>query len=192
MEVLWQPPAHRTADADAHVEPLDVALVAADLPVLTPWMRGRIEEHYIGKSDHRAAALSVSRGGLALPIGRGTRAEAIRLAMERCEDFRQVPCLLVSVDGFLTVQIPKSRPVTGLFVVAAEPGLSDADRDRLAQAYRAADWRAVARGVRGGWHVVGAKASEAEAVDGAIKSCSRDDEGCRIYAISNFRVSDQQ
>jgi len=192
MDVLWQPPARRTADAGAHVEPLDIPLVAADLPVLTPWMRGRIEDHYLGKADHRAAALSVSRGGLALPIGRGTRGEAIRLAMEKCEDFRQVPCLLVSVDGFLTVQVPKSRPVTGLFVLAAEPGLSDADRDRLAEAYRAPDWRAVVRGVRGGWHVVGGKASEAEAVDAAIKSCSRDDEGCRIYAIGNFRVSDQQ
>ncbi len=35
-------------------------------------------------------------------------------------------------------------------------------------------------------------ASEAAAVDGALAACPRTDRECRINAIENFRVADQQ
>ena len=106
----------------------------------------------------------------------------------RCSIGSRQPCALLALDGALTLQVPKSRDAIGLFLPATEPDLSAPERQRIAEAYRGRDWRAVARDDKGRLYATAGAASEAEAVDAALKACSKDSGGCQIYAIGNFRV----
>jgi hypothetical protein len=110
--------------------------------------------------------------------------------VERCGHLNQVPCLLVSVDGMLTVRIPKSRRVTGVFLVTTEPQMSAAVRQRIDEVYRQKEWRALARGHSGAWYPVANSPSEDAAVAAALSACSQSDSDCRLYAIGNFRIAD--
>jgi hypothetical protein len=95
------------------------------------------------------------------------------------------------VDGQLTVQIPKTRKVTGVFMLSTETQMSAVDKRRVAVTYWQKDWRALARGGRGGWYPVSGAMSEAAAIEGAMAACAQHESGCHIYAISNFRVADE-
>ncbi len=156
--------------------------------MLTDGNRRRISESYV--QDRRHKALAIKRGGFlwhpASSVG-----EAARMTVERCSDFEQVPCLLVSVDGFLTVQIPKSRRVVDLFMLATEIGMSEEDKRRVGLVYGQKEWRALARGKRGGWYPVANASSEFEAIEGALGSCARQENECRLHAVGNFRVADE-
>jgi hypothetical protein len=57
------------------------------------------------------------RTGLAAEYA--TRAEAARLAVERCSDNLQLPRLLVSVGGSMTVELPRSYRILAPFTLAA-------------------------------------------------------------------------
>jgi hypothetical protein len=48
-----------------------------------------------------------------------TRTEAARLAVERCSDSLQLPCLLVSVGGSITVELSRSYRILAPFTLAA-------------------------------------------------------------------------
>jgi hypothetical protein len=52
------------------------------------------------------------------------------------------------------------------------------------------DWRALANGAHG-WYPVANLPSEAAAVEAALAQCAQRDTGCRLHAISNFRVADR-
>jgi hypothetical protein len=171
--------------SDLRVEPLDLPLVAAELQNL---LGVAPDNRYLGGANHRAWAYIT--GGFWLTTGRSSRSEAVRQAVERCGYQHQRQCMIVSVDGFPTVQIPKSRRITGLFMPATEPDMSDAARQRVAEIYQAQEWRAVARGKSGTWYAIAAETSELAAVEAALKSCAQGDVVCSLYAIGNFRVMD--
>ena len=103
----------------------------------------------------------------------------------------QRPCLLLAVDGFLTIQIPKSRQVTRIFLPSIEAEISTEDKERIGRIYQGHEWRALARGKKGTWHAVAGAPSEAAAIDDALRSCSQADNVCQLYAIGNFRVAEQ-
>lgn len=186
MDVIWSKAAIPLADpGDLRTEPLALPLVPADVPTLSA-RRRELVAPYLKALDHRAVALTTGRS--AYVTGRASRAEAIRLAVERCGERAQRPCLILSVDGHLTVQIPKTRKVDRIFLPSTEPDLSDADRARIARIYSGREWRALAHGKNGSWHAVADAPSEAAAIESALKLCAQSDEGCRIYAVGNFGV----
>jgi hypothetical protein len=175
------------ASSDLRVEPLDLPpVVAAELKDL---LGAAPDNRYLGGANHRALAYTTG-GGQWFTAGRSSRSEAVRQAVERCGYQYLRQCMIVSVDGFPTVQIPKSRRITGLFMPATEPDMSDAARQRVAEIYQSREWRAVARGKSGTWYAIAAETSELTAVEAALKSCAQGDGVCSLYAIGNFRVSD--
>lgn len=147
---------------------------------VTEYLRGR---------DHRALAVALTSSYR--EQNRPRRDEAIRIAIERCSDLARTPCLLISVDGLWTVEIPQSYAITGPFTLAGEPQMSEAERQRVAQVYAGRDWRALARGRSGRWYAVDGRASEAAAVEGALQACRAAEAECVLHAIGNWRVGDK-
>jgi DNA-binding response OmpR family regulator len=194
LEVVWHP-VGIPLSADIHPDPLEVPLKTDELPA--PFQKGReyIDE-YLKLADHRAFAIRAmppSAGLLQKYSGYSfsSAGEVARLMVERCGYFYQAPCLLISVDGWLTVQIPKSRRIEDVFLLTAETQMSEPDRQKIADVYRQREWRALARGQSGGWYAVANMPSEAAAVEAALASCAKVEAGCRLYAIGNFRVADE-
>jgi len=142
---------------------------------------------YIRGEPHRALAVALTSGYHAR---RGSREEAIRLAIERCSDMARSPCLLLSVDGVWTVQVPKSFRVLGPFTLAGELDMSAAERSRIAAIYAGKDWRALAKGSSGRWYAVAGHESEAAAVEAALKACGAEAAPCSLHAIGNWRVGE--
>jgi DNA-binding winged helix-turn-helix (wHTH) protein len=189
-EIVWPEEKLRLPwPADIHAVPLDIPFVAADLPTIPGYRRPFIDRKYSAAAGHKALAIGQERF---LSVGaRASQAEAVRLAVERCVEFVQAPCLLVAVDGFFTVQLPKLRRVTQIFTLAGETAIPEAERQRIATIYQQSDWRALARGGGPTWHAVGGVISEAAAIEQAMKLCAAADRGCGIYAVGNFRVADE-
>jgi DNA-binding winged helix-turn-helix (wHTH) protein len=187
LDVVWSNAAMPLpAMSDIRFEPLDTPLVPDEIPLLDRNRRDGLAKSYMRAPNHRA--LAMSRGGTWTTNTKATRAEAARLALERCAEYWQRPCLLLSVDGMLTLQIPRSRQVVSLFLPSIESELTGGDKERISKIYRGADWRALARGKNGSWHAVAAAPSEAAAVEAALKLCAQADQECRLFAIGNFRV----
>jgi DNA-binding winged helix-turn-helix (wHTH) protein len=186
-DVVW-PKSPKLLSADLRQSPLDIALDTADLPTLTVNQQESLREHYLDAADHKALALGDRK--TLFVYHQGSRAEAIRIAVERCAELYKLTCLLVSVDGLLTVQIPKSHPVTRVFTLTDEPDMSEQDKRRIGTIYQGPEWRALVRGGSGTWQASAAAASEADAVDDAFRLCAARDHDCRLYAIGNFRVGD--
>jgi DNA-binding winged helix-turn-helix (wHTH) protein len=172
--------------ADLHTEPLDEPLRAADLP-LTDSSRARVEQ-FARQADHKALALTGRRSFFA-HAGSANRAEAVRLVLERCGERYQAPCIVVSVDGMLTMRIPKSRRIVGTFLLTSAADMTDDDRLRIAEIYRQKEWRALVRGKNGRWYAVANAPSEEAAVDAALQSCASTDTQCRLHAIGNFLMA---
>jgi len=187
MDVVWSPASlPLPSPVDIHAEPLDASLLVAEIPLQTDARRQEITEKYLPlRTPHKAIA--VVRQGF-LWSGGNSRPEAVRLTVERCGDYYQAPCLLLSVDGSLTIEIPKSRPIEDIFMLSTAPEMSEADRQRIAQVYAGKDWRALAKGQSGGWYAVAGHETEAAAVDAALKACSAAEPECVLYAIGNWRV----
>jgi hypothetical protein len=187
MDVIWSKAAIPLADpGDLRTEPLALPFVSADVPTLSA-RRRELVAGYTKALDHRAVALTTGRS--AYVTTRGSRAEAVRLAVERCGERTQRPCLILSVDGYLTVQIPRTRKVDRIFLPSTERDLSDADRAGIARIYSGREWRALVRGKNGSWHAVADAPSETAAIESAMKLCAQSDEGCRLHAIGNFGVA---
>ena len=111
------------------------------------------------------------------------------MTVEQCSFAMLRPCLLVSVDDFLTVRMPKSHNAVGIFLPSTDPDIPAAERSRIATIYKDPDWRAVARGSDGTWHAVAGLASEDGAVDAALQACQGSGRSCTLFAVSNFRVT---
>jgi DNA-binding winged helix-turn-helix (wHTH) protein len=188
LDVMWSKEAlPMPAPEDLRFEPLEAPLVPDDIPMISRERREAIARTHMNAPNHRALALSK---GVAWTQGaRDTRAEAARLAIELCAEYSQRHCLLLSVDGLLTIRIPKSRQVIRIFLPSAEAEILASDRERVGKIYQGPEWRALAKGKNGSWHAVAAAPSEAAAIESAIKSCSQADTECRLYAIGNFRVA---
>jgi adenylate cyclase len=184
-KVVW-PPSPFPLAADIHVEPLEVALKPSDTDNVKGMPAAAGIEAFLKEKDHKA--LAISDAGPSFMIDRSDQAEAIRLAVERCSDFAKAPCLLISVDGSLTVRIPTSHGILRPYTLAGDAEMSQADKERIGQIYAGKDWRALAKGGSGRWYAVNAAVSETAAVDRVLADCRRAEAQCRLYAISNFRV----
>jgi DNA-binding response OmpR family regulator len=145
--------------------------------------------NYITDPGHKALAAAISSSWII--TGRPTRAEAIRLAIERCSDYGRSPCLLLSVDGMMSVAVPQSYRPTAPFTVAGELTMSEAERQRVAEIYAGRDWRALAKGGSGHWYAVSGLADEIAAADSALKACHDAESNCTLHAIGNFRVGEK-
>jgi DNA-binding winged helix-turn-helix (wHTH) protein len=174
------------ATADIRTEPLPLRLNADEIPMLYARRKRDLASGYSDGADHRALALTTGRS--AFITSRGTRAEATRIALERCGDIAHRACLILSIDGFLTIEIPKSRKVDRIFLPSSEEDISEANRKSIVEVYAGTEWRALARG-KAAWHAVAGAASEAAAVEAALARCAQADADCRLYAIGNFRVA---
>jgi hypothetical protein len=189
MDVVWSSNTlPLPAPGDLRAEPLQAPLIADDIPTLNSQTRKAIADGHMKALNHKALALTTR--GYYWVNNLPTRGEPARLAVERCTELMQRPCLLLAVDGLLTIQIPKSRRIDRIFLPSTETEMSDADRERISRIYQGDEWRALARG-RGSWHPVAAAPSEAIAIESALNLCSQADDACRLYAIGNFRVADE-
>jgi hypothetical protein len=189
MDIVWPRAAFPLpSPRDLRTEPLDVRLVLDELPPLNDTSRKMIVEHYTSQPDHKALAMTT--GAVWIQNKKSSPEEAIRIALERCSVGHMRPCLMLSVNGFLTIQIPKSRRVLGIFLPSTEIEIPDSAREQIAQVYQGREWRALARGANGSWHAFAGAPSEVAAIGAALEACSRADRQCRLYAVGNFRVSD--
>ncbi len=176
------------APRDVRTESLGVALDPNAIPLISAKERKTVADALQVKGVSRALALSTGRY-----YGQhsSTTREAVRVALERCSFMFGRPCLILAVDGFLTIQIPKTRRVTRTFLPSTDPEIPDAEKERIARIYQGREWRALARGETGSWHAIAAAPSEQAAIAAALKSCAQADSGCRLYAIGNFGVADE-
>lgn len=184
-KVVW-PQTPLPLPADLHVVPLDIPLQPAETSIIKGMPSAAGLDVFLQKSNRKA--LAVGEGGFSTMDNRSDAAEAIRLAVERCSDFAKSPCLLVSVDGFLTVRIPRSYGIVRPYTLAGDPEMSDADKQRIAAIYGGKDWRALAKGASGRWYAVSAADSEGAAADQALASCRQAETACELRAIGNFRI----
>jgi hypothetical protein len=171
----------KTGRNNAHLQCFDLA----GAPVLGY----PIPAVYQNGPDHKAIAINKAGGGWFV-MQRPSRVEAARQALERCGYAHERPCLLLTVDGLLTVEVPKSRPIVSIFMPTADADLPEEARQRVSRIYRGREWRALARGQSGSWHAVAGASSEAAAVEAALKSCAAEDRDCQVHAIGNFHVED--
>ncbi len=144
---------------------------------------------YIPGRNNKALAVAMTSAYEA--AARPSRAEAIRIAIERCSDLARAPCLLLSVDGLLTVAMPQSYRIIGPFTLAGERLMSETDRQGIAKIYAEKDWRALARGKSGHWYAVNGRETEAAAADEALKMCREAEQECAMHAIGNWRVGER-
>jgi hypothetical protein len=172
--------------ADLHDEPLDLPLVPAELAALMGGRAMPALEAFLNEKNHKA--LAITEAGYSTMGDRTSPKEAVRLAVERCSDFARAACLLVSVDGFLTVRIPHTRPTARPYTLAGETEMSDADKQRIGQVYAGKDWRALVKGGASHWYAVKDAESESAAVDAALAACRQVEPDCKLRAIGNFRV----
>lgn len=184
--VVW-PALRLPLPADLHTEPLNLPLVPQQLAAVKGVPNAAGLQTYLADSNHKA--LAISDNGFSSMKDRETQAEAIRLAVERCSDFARAPCLLLSVDGLLSVRVPAAHGVLRPFTLAGEAEMSEADKQRIGEIYRGNDWRALARGASHKWYAVNAMESETAAVDGVLRACRAEEQDCRLWAIGNFRVA---
>jgi DNA-binding winged helix-turn-helix (wHTH) protein len=190
MEVVWSKNALPMAAAhDLRSEPLEAPLIVDEIPTLSDIQRKAITDGHVKGRTHKALALTSRGYGWANNMP--TRDEPTRVAVERCAEVAQRPCLLLAVDGFLTIRIPKSRRIERIFLPSVEDDIPVAERERISRTYQGAEWRALARGKNGTWYPFVAAPTEAAAVEGALKSCQESGDECRLYAIGNFRVAEE-
>jgi class 3 adenylate cyclase len=182
------PPLPLPSAADLHAEPLEMPLSAAEVGDIRGMPSAAGLEAFLKQRDHKA--LAISENGFSSITNRADRAEAVRLAVERCSDFARVACLLISVDGFVTVRIPHVRRAVRPYVLAGENDMSNADRQAVGQIYAGRDWRALVRGGTGHWYAVSARESESAAVEDAVGACRAAERDCTLRALGNFRVEE--
>jgi class 3 adenylate cyclase len=186
-QVVW-PPLPAPLSADFHPAPLDVPLELADHAIIKGMPNPAGLDAYLKSNNHKA--LAVTDKVFSSMVDRADGAEAIRLAVERCSDSAKSPCLLVSVDGLLTVRIPRSHGIVRPYTLAGETEMSETDKERIAKIYGGKDWRALAKGTSGRWYAVSAAESEIAAADRVLQDCNQTEAKCQLRAIGNFRIDE--
>jgi class 3 adenylate cyclase len=188
-KVVVAPPLPLPAAADLRVDPLDLPLAAAGAAGIKGMPTAAGLQAFINERDHKA--LAISEVGFSAITNRPDRAEAVRLATERCSDFSRTPCLLVAVDGFLTVRLPRAYRALRPYTLAGDADMSEADRREVAKIYAGRDWRALVRGGSRQWYAVSDMDSETAAVEAALHTCRAAERDCTLRAIGNFRVEER-
>jgi len=188
LDVFW--PAHLVPDLAGGLatDPLDIPLSVDTLPatLVKRWAM----ETYLSRPGHKA--LAISRSDFWYVYGKSSPSEAARLASERCSYVAQYSCLLLAVDGQLTVRVPTLYRVSDLFLLANAQSMSPEDKQRIAQVYQGPQWRALAQGRSGAWYPAVELPSEAAAVEAALTECRKSEQECRVHAIGDFYVADDK
>ena len=122
---------------------------------------------------------------------RSSELAAMRSALETCGHLAQAPCFIYAVGDELVVRLPRLSRITGVLVVEQLAGLSDADRKAIETTYLPdADWRALAIGRNGRIGLARQLASEQEAINQALRSCTQaGGQDCDLAAVGPFKVS---
>ena len=129
-DVVWSRDAvPLPAPSDLRVEPLSIQLVPNDVPLVRGNSRRNIADQYMKLSPNKA--LAITTNGLHYTSDRRGRAEAGRMAVEGCAVNWQRPCLILSIDGFLTVQIPQTRTIDRIFLPSIEMEIPSPQRERM-------------------------------------------------------------
>jgi class 3 adenylate cyclase len=188
-KVVVAPPLPLPAAADLRGDPLDLPLTAAAVAGIKGMPTAAGLEAFIAERDHKA--LGISEVGFSAIANRPDRAEVVRLVTERCSDFSRTACLLVAVDGFLTVRIPHAYRAVRPYTLAGDTEMSEGDRREVAKIYAGRDWRALVRGASQRWYAVSDMDSETAAVEGAFRACRAAEADCSLHAVGNFRVEER-
>ena len=187
-DAVVAPPLPLPAAADLHVDPLDTPLTIAEAAGIRGMPTAAGLQGFIEQGDHKA--LAISDVGFSSVANRPDRNEAVRLVTERCSDFSRTACLLIAVDGFLTVRIPRSYRAVRPYTLAGDAEMSEADRREVEKIYAGGDWRALVRGASRRWYAVGNLESEAAAAERALQACRSAEPDCILRAVGNFRVEE--
>jgi two-component system OmpR family response regulator len=192
--VVWHAPSlFQPLSSDLHAEPLDSPFSLQGLQFIAEPLRKTITDGPDGyKAKSFPKALAIKRGGVGWwTSGLANLTETVRVTIERCNEFYQAACLLIAVNEYMTVQVPRLHRPIDLFMITTEPQMSDQDKRRIGTIYEQKEWRALARAKSGSWYAVANAPSEASAVEAALTSCAQSDRDCHLYAIGNFRVADE-
>jgi DNA-binding response OmpR family regulator len=191
MDVVWSRKSlPMPLPADFHADPLATRILPDEVLAWLPSQRPVLNGYLQGRGP-KALAIAASDRTLHWASAFDSEASVARVIVERCGDAYQTPCLLLAVNEFLTVQLPTSRRIADVFMLATEAEMSEDEKRRVAEVYAQKDWRALARGKSGGWYPVANAPTESAAVEAASALCAQHDRDCRIYAVSNFRVADE-
>ncbi len=188
-KVVWSKPAFPLPE-DVRAAPLDTPFTPDEIKLLSFAFNEQAFQNYLQRPDSKA--LAVNQNGYWWSSNHPDPAEAARLAVERCSDRFQSPCLLVSVNGRPTHKLPKTYLIPRPFTLAGETDMTDADKERIGKIYTGDDWRALARGILPRWYAVANMKSEEEAVAEVLKACRAVEKICFMHAIGNFRVGDKK
>jgi DNA-binding winged helix-turn-helix (wHTH) protein len=190
MDVLWsKETVPLVVPSDLRSRALKMPLVISEIPAVGTVVQHQIAEVYPKGLPHKALAITTLGYGWIGSLN--TTGEAARVAVERCAYRYQRFCLILAVDDFLTIEVPKSRNITRIFLPSGELEMSDADKERVGRIYQGSEWRALARGNDGSWHAIADAPSEGAAIETVLKTCAQAAEQCQLYAIGNFRVADE-
>ena len=189
-DVVWPfhrpplPPApHRSANPPAPPIPFDAAAV----PLVTEPARRNLADHYASSPKRRALVLGPNRIDWWTPSE--TEADAVRRTLQICGHLAGRPCTVYAVDDRVVVRVPTRHKVTDIFTPQEIERLDSSNRGIVERYLIADDWRAIAMDSKGWLGIVSGRASEAEAVDGALEACRNGGgSGCRLLAIGPFVV----
>ncbi len=161
---------------------------AAAVPLINERTRQHLVDHYMRTTRHRALVLG--HGPIEWWSPSESEADAVRRNLETCGQISGRPCAVYAVDDQVVVRVPQLHRVTGIFTPERIP-TSDADRRAALQHYLIEnDWRALAVADNGPIGMVSGRASESEAVAGAIDACNQSGgTGCKLTAVGPFLVA---
>jgi class 3 adenylate cyclase len=190
-KIVWELTAVPMAGSDeARIEPLGIAYLPDALALHHGKQRQRLAHEYADAKGPKAVAVGNqgTTGWAAMATGQ-TPAEAARRALDFCGSRTGGPCIIYAVGDWMTVNLPETYRVVGVFTFAGDTSVPASERERLRAVYRGRDWRALAQGGNGTWHAAAGQTSEAQAIATALAACAAVDRECQIHAINAFRVA---
>ena len=187
MKVEWSRPL-MPLPVDVRTDPMETPLAAEDHGPIRWAINKAGFDRYLQEANPKA--LAIGQRHYWFTLRQPDRAEGARIAVERCSDLDQVFCLLISIDGFPTVEFPRTHQLTGPFTLAGEGEMVEEDKQRIAQIYAGLHWRALAKSGSRRWYAVNGANSEAVAVEQALQACRAAETTCTLHAIGNFRVGE--
>ncbi|MBF0561220.1 MAG: hypothetical protein HQL37_04190, partial [Alphaproteobacteria bacterium] len=194
---LPSPPPPATPTAPVVVKPVVAprALDPASVPYLSESQKASLGGYLAAASPK---ALVIGSAGHFAWVSKGntdsTREDVQRRALERCQFSNRTPCVLYSVDGLLVGAngaVPPPTPVTlrmsGVFVAADVPFVSQTARDTKMLEYAGASpHKALAIHISGAWTYVSKRNTVEEAKTDALERCAKlRNQGCLIYAADD-------
>ena len=186
MDVVWSNEAlPLPAPGDLRFEPLEIPLVPNEIPTIDRERQDMIARMHMNAPNHRALALDRARR---LDRQRERdQGRSRRLALERCAEYWQRPCLSV---GRWDADDADSEIASDQSACSCRRWRLNSRRrpERIGGDLSGRGMARLARGKNGSWHAVAGAASEEAAIETALKSCAQADQECRLYAIGNFRV----